>query len=52
MTNIAITFQGHLNPTGRVEASKFNFGISELATTYKLSVSKVIYPLLRESLLG
>ncbi len=52
MTNITITYQGHLNTISRIEARKLNLGILELATTYKLSVSKIIYPLLRESLLG
>lgn len=52
MTNITITYQGHLNTIGRIEVRKLHIGILELATTYKLSVSKVIYPLIKESLLG
>ncbi len=52
MTNITITYQDRLNPTSRMEAPQFHLGILELASTYKLSVSKVIYPLIKESLLG
>lgn len=53
MTNISFTFsQDHPNLSGSIEAPQFNIGILELASTYKLSVSKVIYPLLRESILG
>lgn len=52
MTNITITYQGHLNSISRMEAQQFHLGILQLATAYKLSVSKVIYPLLRESILG
>lgn len=53
MTNISITFsQDHPNVTGNIEAPQFHFGILELASTYKLSATKVIYPLIRESILG
>jgi len=53
MTNLTITYsQDRLNFQTRLEPHGYNLGILKLAASAKLSFTKTVYAILRESVLG